>query len=124
MVNTHQSMRGLIAFALTCLACQYDARSSVGFDVCFCTHYHIPSELVGRCPFTYATLIGCTTGLDCLDISTLVLPHPHNTYYDHCARPYHTLRFAFMYAKTVTLGATHWHQTNDILLKNRRIGCR
>lgn len=33
-------------------------------------------------------------------------------------------RYAFMYAKTVTLGATHWPQTNQILLKNRRIGCR
>lgn len=29
-----------------------------------------------------------------------------------------------MYAKTVTLGGTHWEQTNEILLRNRRIGCR
>lgn len=33
-------------------------------------------------------------------------------------------RFAFMYAKTVTLGGTHWEQTNEILFRNRRIGCR
>lgn len=29
-----------------------------------------------------------------------------------------------MYAKTVTLGGTHWEQTNEILFRNRRIGCR
>ncbi|CAM9251274.1 unnamed protein product [Laminaria digitata] len=34
-----------------------------------------------------------------------------------------TLRFAFMYAKTVTLGGTHWDKTNEILYRNRRIGC-
>lgn len=34
-----------------------------------------------------------------------------------------TLKFAYMYAKTVTLGKTHWPETNRILLRNRRIGC-
>ncbi|KAJ0397219.1 hypothetical protein P43SY_005237 [Pythium insidiosum] len=34
-----------------------------------------------------------------------------------------TLRFAFMYAKTVTLGQTHWPRTNRVMLRNRRIGC-
>lgn len=29
-----------------------------------------------------------------------------------------------MYAKTVTLGGTHWEQTNEIMFRNRRIGCR
>lgn len=29
-----------------------------------------------------------------------------------------------MYAKTVTLGGTHWEKTNEILFRNRRIGCR
>ena len=33
------------------------------------------------------------------------------------------LKFAYMYAKTVTLGKTHWPQTNRVLLRNRRIGC-
>ena len=28
-----------------------------------------------------------------------------------------------MYAKTVTLGRTHWPETNRVLLRNRRIGC-
>jgi hypothetical protein len=34
-----------------------------------------------------------------------------------------TLKFAYLYAKTVTLGKTHWPETNRIMLRNRRIGC-
>ena len=34
-----------------------------------------------------------------------------------------TLKFAYLYAKTVTLAKTHWPETNKIMLKNRRIGC-
>lgn len=34
-----------------------------------------------------------------------------------------TLKFAYLYAKTVTLGRTHWAETNRVLLRNRRIGC-
>jgi len=34
-----------------------------------------------------------------------------------------TLKFAYLYAKTVTLGETHWPETNKVLLRNRRIGC-
>lgn len=34
-----------------------------------------------------------------------------------------TLKFAYLYAKTVTLGKTHWSETNKVLLRNRRIGC-
>ncbi len=34
-----------------------------------------------------------------------------------------TLKFAYMYAKTVSLGETHWPETNRVLLRNRRIGC-
>ena len=34
-----------------------------------------------------------------------------------------TLKFAYLYAKTVTLGPTHWPETNRVLLRNRRIGC-
>lgn len=33
-----------------------------------------------------------------------------------------TLKYAFMYGKTVTLGESHWEETNEILRKNRRIG--
>jgi ribonucleotide reductase alpha subunit len=34
-----------------------------------------------------------------------------------------TLKFAYLYAKTVTLCLTHWTETNRVLLRNRRIGC-
>ena len=34
-----------------------------------------------------------------------------------------TLKFSYLYAKTVTLGETHWIETNRVLLRNRRIGC-
>lgn len=33
-----------------------------------------------------------------------------------------TLKFAYLYAKTVTLGTTHWVETNRVQLRNRRIG--
>jgi adenosylcobalamin-dependent ribonucleoside-triphosphate reductase len=34
-----------------------------------------------------------------------------------------TLKFAYLYAKTVTLGLTHCSNTNRVQLRNRRIGC-
>lgn len=34
-----------------------------------------------------------------------------------------TLEAAFLYAKTVTLGETHWAASNRVMLRNRRIGC-
>lgn len=33
-----------------------------------------------------------------------------------------TLKYSYMYAKTVTLGMTHWPETNRVILRNRRIG--
>ena len=33
-----------------------------------------------------------------------------------------TLKYSYLYAKTVTLGETHWPETNRVLLRNRRIG--
>jgi hypothetical protein len=33
-----------------------------------------------------------------------------------------TLKFAYLYGKTVTLGRTHWERTNRVMLRNRRIG--
>jgi hypothetical protein len=34
-----------------------------------------------------------------------------------------TLRAALLYAKTVTLGETHWPASNRVMMRNRRIGC-
>jgi len=33
-----------------------------------------------------------------------------------------TLKYAYLYAKTVTLMPTHWEETNAVMMKNRRIG--
>jgi ribonucleoside-triphosphate reductase len=46
-------------------------------------------------------------------------PNRHDSLKDYLK----TLRYAWFYAKTVTLGATHWPQTNRVLLRNRRVGC-
>lgn len=35
---------------------------------------------------------------------------------------FRTQKFAYLYAKTVTLLPTHWERTNSIMLRNRRIG--
>ena len=34
-----------------------------------------------------------------------------------------TLKYAMLYAKSVTLGTTHWSKTNKVMERNRRIGC-
>lgn len=34
-----------------------------------------------------------------------------------------TLKYAYLYAKVVTLIPTHWSKTNAVMLRNRRIGC-
>jgi ribonucleoside-triphosphate reductase (thioredoxin) len=46
-------------------------------------------------------------------------PDHHDTFEDF----QETLKCAYLYAKTVTLGNTHWPETNQVLLRNRRIGC-
>ena len=46
-------------------------------------------------------------------------PHNHSSLDDY----QRTLKYAYLYAKTVTLGKTHWSDTNRVMLRNRRIGC-
>jgi adenosylcobalamin-dependent ribonucleoside-triphosphate reductase len=46
-------------------------------------------------------------------------PNNHDTLEDYQK----TLKYAYLYAKTVTLGKTHWPDTNRVMLRNRRIGC-
>ena len=46
-------------------------------------------------------------------------PNNHNSLADYLK----TLKYAYLYAKTVTLGKTHWPDTNRVMLRNRRIGC-
>jgi ribonucleoside-triphosphate reductase len=45
-------------------------------------------------------------------------PERHDSYTDY----ERTLKFAYLYAKTVTLGKTPWARTNAVMLRNRRIG--
>tara|TARA_R100001369_G_scaffold7471_3_gene18652 strand:+ start:1689 stop:3680 length:1992 start_codon:yes stop_codon:yes gene_type:complete len=46
-------------------------------------------------------------------------PDNHDSFEDY----QRTLKYAYLYAKTVTLGRTHWSDTNRVMLRNRRIGC-
>lgn len=46
-------------------------------------------------------------------------PNRHDTLEDFLR----TLKFSYLYAKTVTLAETHWSETNRVMLRNRRIGC-
>jgi hypothetical protein len=45
-------------------------------------------------------------------------PAKHKDYWDF----QRTLKFAYLYAKAVTLVPTHWTETNDVIKRNRRIG--
>ena len=58
--------------------------------------------------------------LESFELCCLVETFPNNhQQYHEFAR---TLRFAFLYAKTVTLGHTHWPESNRVMQRNRRIG--
>ena len=59
--------------------------------------------------------------LESYELCTLVetFPQAHADLDDYLA----TLRSAALYAKTVTLGRTHWEKSNRVMLRNRRIGC-
>ena len=59
--------------------------------------------------------------LESMECCNLVetFPARHDTFEDYLR----TLKFAYLYAKTVTLGNTHWPETNRVMLRNRRIGC-
>jgi len=58
--------------------------------------------------------------LESYELCTLVEVHlnRHETKEDFLK----TLKFAYLYGKTVTLLPTHWQQTNGIMQRNRRIG--
>lgn len=58
--------------------------------------------------------------LESFEMCNLVETYPsnHETRDDYLR----TLKFAYLYAKSVTLLGTHWPETNAIMLRNRRIG--
>ena len=59
-------------------------------------------------------------GLESGECCTLV--ESYITRHDTLADYLRTLKFAYLYAKTVTLLPTHWEATNAIMMRNRRIG--
>lgn len=59
--------------------------------------------------------------LESMELCCLVETFPAN--HDSLEDYLRTLKFAYLYAKTVTLGKTHWPETNRVMLRNRRIGC-
>ena len=59
--------------------------------------------------------------LESYELCCLVETFPSN--HDSLEDYIQTLKYAYLYAKTVTLGKTHWPETNRVMLRNRRIGC-
>jgi len=59
--------------------------------------------------------------LESYELCCLVETFPTN--HDSIEDYLKTLKYAYLYAKTVTLGKTHWPETNRVMLRNRRIGC-
>ena len=59
--------------------------------------------------------------LESYELCCLVETFPNN--HDSLEDYARTLKYAYLYAKTVTLGKTHWSDTNRVMLRNRRIGC-
>ena len=59
--------------------------------------------------------------LESYELCCLVETFPDN--HDSLEDYQRTLKYAYLYAKTVTLGRTHWPETNRVMLRNRRIGC-
>jgi len=55
------------------------------------------------------------------ELCCLVETYPAN--HDSAEDYYRTLKFAYLYAKTVTLIPTHDERTNSVMMRNRRIGC-
>jgi len=58
--------------------------------------------------------------LESFELCCLVetFPSLHSSYEEYQK----TLKYAYLYAKTITLIPTHWEQTNAVMLRNRRIG--
>lgn len=59
--------------------------------------------------------------LQSYELCNLVETFPAN--HDSAQEYYETLKYAYLYAKSVTLLPTHCEKTNQIMLQNRRIGC-
>lgn len=72
-----------------------------------------------RCDGVFTMQCGEQT-LESSELCCLVetFPSRHDTYEEY----EETLKYAYLYAKSVTLMNTHWKETNQVMGKNRRIG--
>lgn len=59
--------------------------------------------------------------LDHMELCNLVETFPAN--HDTAEEYLETLKYAYLYAKSVTLLPTHCEKTNQVMIRNRRIGC-
>ena len=59
--------------------------------------------------------------LENYELCTLVETFP--THHDTLEDFKDTIELAIEYGKTITLGSCHWKETNEVMSKNRRIGC-
>ena len=59
--------------------------------------------------------------LESYELCCLVETYPGN--HESIEEWHETLKYAFLYAKTVTLAMTHNDRTNEVIARNRRIGC-
>lgn len=59
--------------------------------------------------------------LESYEMCTLVETFPHH--HDSIEDFEQTLKHAYLYGKAVTLLPTHWPETNEVMQRNRRIGC-
>ena len=75
---------------------------------------YIDSKVVGVNPCSEQTLENYEV---CCLVETF--PRRHESLEEYMD----TLKLAYLYAKTVTLVHTHIPETNDVMLRNRRIGC-
>jgi len=67
-------------------------------------------------------LLGRLDDKDFLNLKNPEVYPQRNSRHDSLEDFKRTLKFAFLYAKTVTLIPTHWEETNAIMQRNRRIG--
>ena len=79
------------------------------------------NDLVQRPPSQRRRKSCLEQSLESYELCCLVETFPNN--HDSVEDYLKTLKYAYMYAKTVTLGKTHWPETNRVMLRNRRIGC-
>ena len=68
-------------------------------------------------PISHMGVFGNVLTRQCTLVETYM---PHHDSYEDFER---TMKFAYLYGKAVTLMPTHWPDSNEVMQRNRRIGC-